>query len=69
MSRRPVVEVIDEQMAEILREKTGAEKLAIADRMFCAARQLIEASVRALHPDWSGKEVRQEVARRIAGES
>ena len=70
MKRRPpIVEVIDDQMAEVLRGKTGAEKLAIADRMFRDARQIIVSSVRTLHPDWSDEQVRREVAGRIAGGS
>ena len=67
--RQPVIEVIDDQMADVLRAKSGAEKLAIADRMFRSARDLIRASVRAMHPDWSDEQVYAEAARRIAGES
>ena len=67
--RQPVVEVIDDRMAEVLRAKTGAEKLAIADRMFRDARRMINESVRALHPDWSEEQVGEEVARRIAGDA
>jgi hypothetical protein len=70
MSRRqPVVEVIDDQMAEVLRAKTGAEKLAIADRMFRDARRMIDVSVRTLHPHWLEEQVGKEVARRIAGDA
>lgn len=67
MTRRPpVVEVIDDQMAEILRAKTGLQKLHIADRMFRSAREMIATSVRSMHPDWSNEQVNQEAARRVA---
>jgi len=68
MQRRPLVEVIDDQMAQILRGKSGAEKLRQVDEMNQAARELIEASVRSIHPDWSDETVRREVARRVAGD-
>jgi hypothetical protein len=57
---------MDDRMAEILRTKTGAERLRIADGMFRFARQLIEASVRARNPEWDDKRVQREVARRIS---
>lgn len=66
--RQPVIEVMDDHMADVLRSKSGAEKLAIADRMFRAARDLIATSVRSMYPDWSDDQVRAETARRIAGE-
>jgi UDP-3-O-[3-hydroxymyristoyl] glucosamine N-acyltransferase len=67
--REPVIEVIDGEMAALLREKTGAERLEIGDQMFVAAREMIEASVRQNQPQLSSDQVRQEVARRIAGDS
>ena len=69
MRRTPVVEVIDEQMASILRRQSGAEKLQRVDDMNNSARELIEASVRRMHPDFTDQDVSQEVARRIAGDN
>jgi hypothetical protein len=68
MRRPPVVEVIDEEVATILRRKSGAERLQRADEMNQSARELIEASVRAAHPDWSDPAVRLEVARRVGSD-
>jgi len=36
---------------------TPAQKLAAAERLHLAARELKAASLRALHPDWSEREI------------
>jgi hypothetical protein len=63
---RGQIEVMDDQMAEVLRGKTGAERLWIANGLFKMARQLIEASVRERHPDWDEPRIQREIARRIS---
>jgi hypothetical protein len=68
MQRRPVVEIIDAEMALILRTKSGHEKLRRVDEMNQAARELIESAVRNAHPSWPDAKVQFEVARRIAGD-
>jgi len=65
-ARRPVVEVIDETMAQVLRRKSGAERLRIAMGMFRTARTMITQAVRQQHPDWSETRVRDEVNRRLS---
>lgn len=65
----PVIEVIDDDMAAVLRGKTGAQRLAIVDTLYDVAWMLAESNVRSRHPEWSDDEVRQAVARRIAHET
>ena len=60
------IEVMDEQMAEILRQKTGAERLAIASSMFASARRMLLSHLRATHPEWTEEEVRREATRRLS---
>jgi hypothetical protein len=60
------IEVMDDQMAAVLRAKTGAQRLQIADRMFRMASELITGRVREEHPDWPEPQVRREVARRLS---
>jgi Rv0078B-related antitoxin len=67
--RPPVIEVIDDRMAALLRRKTGAEKLLLADAMYRSARQMVENAVRAMHPDWTDDQVRRETSRRVAGDT
>ncbi|WP_337177217.1 hypothetical protein [Paludisphaera sp.] len=59
-------EILDDRMAEILRRKTPAERLEMTFAMWRFARDLVSASVRASHPDWSDDEVRRETARRMS---
>jgi len=60
------IEVMDDQMAAVLRSKTGAERLKIANDMFRFARQLIASGLRAEHPDWDEPRIGRETARRLS---
>jgi hypothetical protein len=59
-------ECVTDEMAEVLRQKTGAERLAIADGMWRTAYKLVTQSVRNQHPTWTEDDVRREVARRMS---
>ena len=63
---RGQIEVVDEQMAAVLRQKTGAERLAIANGLFLSARRMLTSHLRTEHTDWSDEQIAREVARRIA---
>ncbi len=60
------IEVIDEEMAATLRLKSGAERLAIASRMFSSARRMLLSHLRSVHPDWDQQQLEQEAARRLS---
>ena len=60
------IEVVDDEMARILREKTGAERLKIASDLFSSARRMIASHLAAEHPDWDEERVQQETSRRIS---
>ena len=60
------IEVMDDQMAAVLRAKTGAQRLQIADRMFAFAREHVMARLRQEHPNWPEDQLRREVARRLS---
>jgi hypothetical protein len=53
-------------MAAVLRQKTGAGRLAIADRLYTHARQMLLHHLRARHPDWDDHQVGREAARRLS---
>lgn len=65
-SSPPVIEMMDPMMVETMRNKTPAERLAIACGMWESARVIIGGAVRGEHPDWSEEAVNQEIARRIS---
>ena len=59
-------EVIDDQMAEILRRKTDVERLRSVDAFWKSARAIIKAAVCTEHPEWDSVAVNREIARRIS---
>jgi len=59
------IEVMDDAMAEVMRRKTPAERVAMVLDANRTMRLLIEAAVRRNHPDYSDEQVRREVARRM----
>ena len=60
------LEVIDDRVVEILRKKSPAERIAIADGLWRFARDMIHANITREHPDWSEDEIRRHVARRMS---
>jgi tRNA U54 and U55 pseudouridine synthase Pus10 len=62
----PKFDVIDDQMAAVLREKTELERLQIGFEMWHSAQKMIRAIVAAEHPEWSSEEVHREVAKRMS---
>ncbi|MGQ0695062.1 MAG: hypothetical protein ACT4OL_05730 [Nitrospiraceae bacterium] len=60
------IEVIDDTMAEVLRRKTPAERLAIGFGLWRSARTLLRGQLASLHPEWDARQVDREVARRLS---
>ena len=60
------IEVVDEEMAAVLRTKSGAERLRIAFGMYASARRMLMSHLRAEHPDWDERRVIAEAARRMS---
>jgi hypothetical protein len=63
---KPTIEVVDPVMAAVLRQMTEAERLRIAWGMCRSARDMLLYLLRAVHPEWSQRQVEQEAARRLA---
>jgi hypothetical protein len=61
------VEVIDDQLAEVLRRRTPADRVEMISAANRTARILAAAGVRFQHPDWSEEQVQAEVRRRVCG--
>ena len=60
------IEVLDDAMAEVLRRKTPAERLAIGFGLWRSARTLLRGQLASLHPEWDVAQVDREVARRLS---
>ncbi|MGH7355562.1 MAG: hypothetical protein ACRELS_13425 [Candidatus Rokuibacteriota bacterium] len=60
------IEVVDEEVARVLRAKSGMERLRLAHEAWELARDRLAAYVAFRHPTLSPQEVAREVARRLA---
>ena len=63
------IEVVDEEVARVLRAKSGMERLRLAHETWELARERLIAFVGSRNPQWSKEEVVKEVAKRLAHES
>ncbi|MCP4898913.1 MAG: hypothetical protein GY906_18225 [bacterium] len=61
----PVIEVVDDEVAEILLHKTPAERLEMAFGMWHSARDMLTAILMGEHPGWPEDKIASEVARRL----
>jgi hypothetical protein len=63
-----LTDVVDDQIAEILRGKTTAERVALIGDAHETAKVLAAAGARLRHPEWNEDQVAREVARRMLGD-
>ena len=61
------IEVIDDDLAEVLRQKSPAERIEMISAANRTARLLAAGGVRFQHPDWNDAQVHDEVLRRVCG--
>ena len=60
------IEVVDDTMCEVLRQKSSLERLQIAFGLWRSARKQLFTYIRSLHPDWDEKRINKEVVKRIS---
>ncbi len=63
---RGQIEVVDDVVAEILRQKTPAERIKIGFDMWTSARAMLLIHLKKTHPEWSAEAIEKEVARRLS---
>jgi hypothetical protein len=61
------IEVVDDAIAEVLRRKTPAERVAMIFAANRTMRLIIEGSCRTFHPEWDEATVQRNVSRRMSG--
>lgn len=59
------IEVVDEAMAAVLRNKTITERVEMIFAANRTMRMMIAAHLRADHPEWSDEQIQAEVAGRF----
>jgi hypothetical protein len=63
------LDIVDTEVARVLRAKSGMERLRLAHEAWELARERLTAFLSAEHPDWEQEAVRREVAKRLSRES
>ncbi len=59
------IEVVDDRVAEILRKKTGQDRLKMIWDSWTYFNKRLEAYLKNIHPEWTQEEIRKEMARRV----
>lgn len=60
------IEVVDDIMAEVLRNKTPAERISIGFGLCTSARKMLLSHLGSTHPEWNTERLNKEVARRLS---
>jgi len=60
------IDVIDDIMVDIYKQKSSYERLKIAFGLMNSARIQLFHNLRSLWPDWDEEKIRREVAKRIS---
>jgi len=63
---RGQIEVVDDAMADVLRQKTPGERIRIGFKLWTSARNMLRVHLRRTHPEWSAEAVEKEVVRRLS---
>ena len=59
-------EIVDDEMAVVLRGKTPVERLQIAFGLWTSTKNMLERLLKSQHPDWDDRAVKAEVAKRMS---
>lgn len=60
------IEVIDSDMVKVMKSKSPMERLTIAFNMWSSAKKQLTNYLKEQHPDWTEKEIKYEVAKRLS---
>ena len=63
---RGQIEVVDDRMAEVLRDKTPAERIRIGFSLWTSARNMLTAHLKSTHPEWNEDRLNREVSGRLS---
>lgn len=63
---RGQIEVVDDDMAVVLRRKTPAERISIADNLWTSAHDMLMSLIGKAYPEWDIERIKKEVARRLS---
>jgi hypothetical protein len=59
------IEVVDDRIAEILKTKSGQERLSMVWDAWAFYEKTIKAYLKNIHPEWKEEQIQKEVVRRV----
>lgn len=59
------IEVVDQAVADMMRRKSPAEKIALVGAAHRMAKRLMAGGIRRNHADWTEEQIQAEVCRRL----
>lgn len=60
------IEVVDDVMAEVLRNKTPAERIRIGFNIWTSARNMLFVHLKQTYPEWNDDKLNREIAGRLS---
>jgi len=60
------IEVIDDKVAEILRAKSGQERLNMVWDAWTFYEKTVRAFLISQHPEWTEEQIQKEIVRRVS---
>ena len=60
------IEVVDDQVAAIMKTKSGPERLRMVWDAWTFFGKRITAHLKSTHPEWTEEEIQREIVRRVS---
>ena len=60
------IEVVDDQVAAIMKTKSGPERLRMAWDAWTFFEERITAHLKSMHPEWTEEQIQGEIVRRVS---
>lgn len=62
---RGQIEVIDDKVAEIMKTKSGMERLNMVWDAWAFFEKTIKTHLKNMHPEWTEEQIQREIVRRV----
>ncbi len=59
------IEVVDDKIAEIIKTKSGMERLNMVWDAWIFFERRIKAYLKDIHPEWTEEQIQKEIVRRV----
>jgi hypothetical protein len=60
------IEVVDDQVAAIMKTKSGPERLRMVWDAWTFFEKRITAHLKSMHPEWTEEQIQREIVRRVS---